>query len=170
MSDKTTDDKKIKQPAAKHKFLLVVSILELIDSTFSIALTAFIIVMSIISAFAGKLTVNINLSSLQYGVSAVFGIVLCITTFYAALRGIWQDKLIKCRKLGIVLILLNAVSCVSDLFGVISFNSSIQNIILQIIFYTAISLLLPVLYLISANLALKKQAPKSKYESIIDAI
>lgn len=170
MSDKTTDVVKNNQPNKKHKLLFVVSILVLIDSVVTLALTALIFIVSTIAVIFGEISIDINISSLLSGVSIVFGAVLAAVAFYAAVRGIWQNKLIKCRKLGIVLILLSSVSYVSNLFGVISIHDSIQSIIFQIILYAILSLLLPILYLIGANLALKKQEPKSKYESIIETI
>lgn len=154
----------------KNKLLFVTSIILIVTS----ALTMFgTILLALFCAFAiiiGEVNLSVDFSAAIMGVSLVFGVVLAVVSFYAGLRGIWQNKLIKCRKLGIVILLLNIVSYISDLFSTISLNDDIETIIFQIIFYAAFSLTLPILYLVGANLAIRKSEPDRKYRDIIKSI
>lgn len=173
MSEKTPDEKNITTKAEKekkNKTLFIVSILILIYSAAVLAVTAIVVVILTISIIMGKATFSIDISSLFSGISIVFGTVVAAVAFYAALRGIWQDKLIKCRKLGIVLVLLSAVSFISNVSGLFSAHNELHHIIIQIIVYAVLSIVLPVLYLIGANFAIKKKQPKSKYKKIIKQI
>lgn len=154
----------------KNKLLFVTSIILIITSAFTLLGTAFLSLLTALEILYGELNLGADFGAAIIGVSLVFGVVLAVVSFYAALRGIWQNKLIKCRKLGIVILLLNIVSYISDLFSTISLNDDIETIIFQIIFYAAFSLTLPILYLVGANLAIRKSEPDSKYRDIIKSI
>lgn len=154
----------------KNKLLFVTSIILIVTSAFTLLGTAFLSLLTALEILYGELNLGADFSAAIIGVSLVFGIVLAVVSFYAALRGLWQNKLIKCRKLGIVILLLNIVSYISDLFSTISLNDDIETIIFQIIFYAAVSLTLPILYLVGANLAIKKNEPDRKYREIIKSI
>lgn len=158
------------EPAKKNKLLFVTSIILIITSSLSVFGTVLLVLLSAIAIIIGEVNLSVDFSAAIMGVSLVFGVVLAIVSFYAALRGIWQNKLIKCRKLGIVILLLNIGSYVSDLFTTISFKDSMDTIIFQIVFYAVVSLTLPILYLIGANLAIKKSEPDRKYKDIIKSI
>lgn len=154
----------------KNKLLFVTSIILIVTSAFTLLGTAFLSLLTALEILYGELNLGADFSAAIIGVSLVFGVVLAVVSFYAGLRGIWQNKLIKCRKLGIVILLLNIVSYVSDLFTTISVKDSIDTIIFQIVFYAVVSLTLPILYLVGANLAIRKSEPDSKYRDIIKSI
>lgn len=173
MNEKTSDEKNIStktEKIKKNKMLFIVSILILIFSAVALAVTAVVVVVLTISIIIGKATFSVDINSLFSGISTVFGAAFAAVAFYAALRGIWQDKLIKCRKLGIVLALLSAVSFVSNILGLFSAHNGLQHIVIHMIVYASLSIIMPALYLISANIAIKKQRPKSKYKKIIKQI
>lgn len=159
-----------KMPEKKNKLLFVTSIILIITSALSMIGTVQLVILCAFSIIVEAGNLNVDFSATTLGVSLVFGVVLAVVSFYAALRGIWQNKLVKCRKLGIVILLLNIVSYVSGLFTIISVNDDIDTIIFQIIFYAVVSLTLPILYLIGANLAIKKSEPDRKYKDIIKSI
>ena len=128
------------EPAKKNKLLFVTSIILIITSSLSVFGTVLLVLLSAIAIIIGEVNLSVDFSAAIMGVSLVFGVVLAIVSFYAALRGIWQNKLIKCRKLGIVILLLNIGSYVSDLFTTISFKDSMDTIIFQIVFYISLAL------------------------------
>lgn len=159
-----------KMPEKKNKLLFVTSIILIITSALSMIGTVQLVILCAFSIIVEAGNLNVDFSAATLGVSLVFGVVLAVVSFYAALRGIWQNKMVKCRKLGIVILLLNIVSYVSGLFTIISVNDDIDTIIFQIIFYAVVSLTLPILYLIGTTLAIKKSEPDRKYKDIIKSI
>lgn len=159
-----------KMPEKKNKLLFVTSIILIITSALSMIGTVQLVILCAFSIIVEAGNLNVDFSATTLGVSLVFGVVLAVVSFYAALRGIWQNKLVKCRKLGIVILLLNIVSYVSGLFTIISVNDDIDTIIFLIIFYAVVSLTLPILYLIGANLAIRKSEPDRRYRDIIKSI
>lgn len=163
-----TDNKK--NTPQKDKLFLFSSILMLIYSIAIIAITAIIMIILIIDIIVDLGFFDITTVSLFSGISFVFGAALAAVAFYAALHGIWQHSLIKCRKLGIVLLLLNSVSYTANIFCAFLMNHNTENLVLQCLLYTILSFTLPGLYLLGANLALKKNKPKSKYKKVIKSI
>lgn len=159
-----------KMPEKKNKLLFVTSIILIITSALSMIGTVQLVILCAFSIIVEAGNLNVDFSATTLGVSLVFGVVLAVVSFYAALRGIWQNKMVKCRKLGIVILLLNIVSYVSGLFTIISVNDDIDTIIFLIIFYAVVSLTLPILYLIGANLAIRKSEPDRRYRDIIKSI
>ncbi|MGN0442269.1 MAG: hypothetical protein ACI4FO_06160 [Acutalibacteraceae bacterium] len=170
MTNKAPDVNANNMPNTKNKLLFVTGILMLIDSILTVLAAILLSLLTVLAIIDGEVNLGEDLSAAALGVYIVFSIALASVSFYAALRGIWQNKLIKCRKLGIVILLLNAVSYVSGLFNGISLNDNIETIIFQIVFSAAMSLTLPILYLIGANMAIKKNEPDRKYKKIIKSI
>ncbi|MCQ4022012.1 MULTISPECIES: hypothetical protein [unclassified Ruminococcus] len=154
----------------KSKLLFVTGIILIVASALSILATLLIVFFSAIAIIVGDVNLGVDFSAVMIGISLAFGAVLAPVSLYAAIRGIMQSNLIKCRKLGVVMIILNSVTLVADLLSTISFNDDIEMIIAQIIYRAAFSFTLPVLYLIGTNIAIKRQEPDRKYKDIIKSI
>lgn len=164
------DEKTAKTKVKRSKLLLVTSIIMLISSLFSFISTASMLLYIVFISSLEEVSKNANMTSLTLGISFVFGFFLAVVSFYAALRGILQNKPQKCHKLGIVLILLYATSFLSNVLHQFTLTSDILNIIIQLIVYAALSLALPVCYLIGSNILLKKSEPPNKYTNVIKTI
>lgn len=164
------EDNTAKTKVKRSKLLLATSIIMLISSLFSLISTAFLLLYTVFISSLEEVSKNANMSSLTLGISFVFGFFLSVVSFYAALRGITQDKPQKCHKLGIVLILLFATSFLSNVLHQFTLEQDILNFIVQLIVYAALSLALPVFYLIGSNILLKKSDPPNKYTNVIKSI
>lgn len=164
------EEKTAKTKLKRSRLLFVTSIIMLISSLFSFMSTAYLFLYTVFISSLEELSKDANMSSLTLGISFVFGFFLAAVSFYAAFRGILQDKPKKCHKLGIVLILLYATSFVSNILHQFTLEQGIINAIAQMIIYAAISLALPILYLIGSNILLKKSEPPDKYANVIKSI
>lgn len=171
MSNKA--DVSVKRTAhKKNKFLLVVSIIMFITNSMTIITNAIESYLQYKDAKIENLSDTLDANTALMGIIFVFGIAICVVSIYAAIRGIWQNKLIKCKKLGIVILLMNTVNFLTSLYFIIiiSYPESVEVIIAAIAIAIVGIYLLPVLYYLGAVSAIKKQSPPSKYEKVIRSI
>ncbi len=171
MEEKTADIKKKK----KDTPLFITGIIMLATSIFQMILCAFVIA-SIILEFILKdvLGDELNISNFYIaimGVLLVFSLAVIIVAFYAGICGIKQLDLIKCKKLATFLIVVNAVSFAASIISYFCLDGYLDlNELAGLIFNVVFCVIVPVLYLIFADKALKHSEPKSKYENIINSI
>lgn len=172
MGDTVVDKKQKKKNGKKKNIpLFVTSILLMIGSIYEILACVLVLFLAVVGYIIGYLKIDLNFYTALLGVLTVFSIVVIVASFYASIKGITQSSLIKCKKLGVFLIPVSVVSVAVYIINGLYNNGANDTLsVFGIIFNLIMYLVIPILYFLFASSALKKDSPKSKYESIIDSI